>query len=57
MDDASRFRHQRARASGDLPKGHLYTLDVVTYLRQWSVEVIDDLQLMALLRSQGDSTE
>ena len=32
---------------------HLYAADVVAYLRQWSIEVIDDVQLMALLRSQS----
>ena len=32
---------------------HLYAAEVVAYLSQWSIEVIDDVQLMALLRSQS----
>ncbi len=32
---------------------HLYAADVVAYLRQWSIEVVDDIVLMALLRSQS----
>jgi hypothetical protein len=31
---------------------HLYAADVVAYLRRWSIEVIDDIQLLVLLRSQ-----
>jgi putative PIN family toxin of toxin-antitoxin system len=30
---------------------HLYALDVVTYLQRWSIEVIDDLELLTLLRN------
>jgi hypothetical protein len=30
---------------------HLYGPDVARYLRHWSIEVIDDIQLLALLRS------
>jgi putative PIN family toxin of toxin-antitoxin system len=32
---------------------HFYLVDVVAYLRKWSIEVIDDVQLTALLRSQS----
>src|SRR5687768_10933096 len=32
---------------------HRYAAEVIAYLYQWSIEVIDDVQLMALLRSQG----
>jgi putative PIN family toxin of toxin-antitoxin system len=34
---------------------HLYALDVLNYLHQWSVEVIDDMQLIAVLRSQENN--
>ena len=32
---------------------HFYADDVVRYLRQWSVEVVDDVQLLILLRQEG----
>lgn len=35
---------------------HFYTADVVAYLRQWSIEVVDDVHLIALLRSQSGKT-
>ncbi len=35
---------------------HLYVDDVVNHLRQCSIEVIDDIQLMALLRTQDEPT-
>jgi putative PIN family toxin of toxin-antitoxin system len=30
---------------------HLYATDVIAYLKEWSIEVVDDVQLLALLRS------
>jgi putative PIN family toxin of toxin-antitoxin system len=36
---------------------HFYAADVIAYLRRWSIEVIDDVQLLVLLRNQDDRTD
>lgn len=36
---------------------HLYALDVVQYLRRWSIEIIDDLQLMGVLRGESRQSD
>jgi predicted nucleic acid-binding protein len=36
---------------------HLYALDVVQYLRGWSIEIIDDLQLMGVLRGESRQSD
>jgi len=36
---------------------HFYAEDVIAYLQKWTIEVVDDVQLLVLLRNLGSQTE